>query len=330
MPISALNEHLEDTLDRFAWEEWAQMGILATAGPPRTWVQDPEALLLFTFEVARRDPRLFDETLDWLITNEQLMNLRRLRSLAVDPEDRSLAEAVIAWLGRQRPKARFAANPRTAPSARAEPLFFQEHFPVLHPDETFAEHGWLRPAFSGTRRSMPPTVDAPINLSFRLRLLFGLSARAELARLLLTMEERGVTSTTLARNAGYTKRNVHEALTALEQAGVVSAFGTGYELRYRIDHERWSAFLEIPESIEHVDWIPILLSLRRTLRWSRAALRSQNSDYLIASSARDLIEQIRPDLSATGIKIPSQRRASTALDDLRTIIDQVSEFLDLT
>jgi hypothetical protein len=27
---------------------------------------DPEALLLFTFEVGRNDPRLFDEVLDWL------------------------------------------------------------------------------------------------------------------------------------------------------------------------------------------------------------------------------------------------------------------------
>jgi hypothetical protein len=329
MLISELSTDLEDILDRFAWEEWSQMGVLATAGPPRRWAQDPEALLLLTFEVARGDPRLFDEVLDWLITNEQLVNLRRLRTPAVDPEDQALSEAVIAWLGHHRPKARFAQSTRPQPLAEARPLFFQESFPVAHPDETFAEHGWLRPAFAGTRKSMPPAIDAPINLSFRLRLLFGLTARAEIARLLFTMEDPGVTSATLARSAGYTKRNVHEALSSLELAGVVSAFATGHEFRYRIDRDRWSAFLEIPETIEHIDWIPIFLSLRRTLRWLRQPSRSQDSEYLISSSARDLLERIRPDLEGAGIEVPQRRRAGTALDDLLAVMNRVAEFLDM-
>ncbi len=42
---------------------------------------DPEALLLFTIEVARLDPRPFDETLDWLATNGTLLSLTRLRHL---------------------------------------------------------------------------------------------------------------------------------------------------------------------------------------------------------------------------------------------------------
>jgi hypothetical protein len=329
MLISDVKTQLEDVLDRFAWEEWSQMGVLATSELPRQWAQDPEALLLFTFEVGRGDPRLFDEILDWLLTNEQLVNLRRLRSLAVDEEDQSLCEAVIAWLGRQRPKARFARAERPESSAEAQPLFFQEHFPIMHPDPTFAEHGWLRPTFTGSRRSMPPAIDAPINLSFRLRLLFGLSARAELVRLLFTMEDPGVTSATLARSAGFTKRNVHEALSSFELAGVVSAFGSGSELRYRIDRERWGAFLEVPESIRHVDWVPILLSLRRAIRWVRDTSRSQQSEYLVSSSARDLLERIRPDLEASGVEMPARRRAATALDDLLYVLNQVSEFLDM-
>jgi hypothetical protein len=81
------------------------------------------------------------------------VNLRRLRSLAVDPEDQALTEAVIAWLARQRPKARFAQPTPINP----QPLFFQDDFPIAGPDPAFAEHGWLRPAFTGTRKSMPPT-----------------------------------------------------------------------------------------------------------------------------------------------------------------------------
>jgi hypothetical protein len=122
---------------------------------------------------------------------------------------------------------------------------------------------------------------------------------------------------------------VHEALSAFELAGVVSSFGAGYELRYRTDHERWVAFLEIPESIEHVDWIPILLSLRRTLRWIREARRSERSEYLFSSSARDLLEQIRPDLQAAEVEVPPRRRALTAVDDLVMVVNQIFAFLDI-
>lgn len=328
MSISELSEQLEESLDRFAWEEWAQMGIFATAGPPRKWAQDPEALLLFTFEVGRGDPRLFDEVLDWLITNEQLVNLRRLRSLSVDPEDQALTEAVIGWLGRQKPKARFAQTGLRQPQPAVQPLFFDEGFPVGQPDAAFAEHGWIRPAFTGTRKSVPPTIDAPINLTFRLRLLFGITARAELARLLLTMAP-GATGATLARAAGFTKRNVHEALSSFERAGVVSVVGIGHELRYRIDHERWSKFLELPESIQHVDWVPMLLSLRRMLRWSREARRTEPSTYLFASRTRDLIERMRVDLLAAGIEVPKGRRAETALDDVLLVTNQIYAALDI-
>ena len=315
----------------FAWEEWAQMGILATAGPPRKWAQDPEALLLFTFVVARSDPRLFDEVLDWLATNEELVSLRRLRSLAVDPEDRALIDAVIAWLGQQRPKARFSSAEQPRSSHVRESLFFDESFPIAQHDAAFADHGWLRPAVVIQQKSGHPDLDAPINLSFRLRHLLGLAARAEVVRLLFTMRDSGTTVAKLARSAGYTKRNVHEALASLEQAGVIGVFRAGNELRYRIDHQRWSTFLLVTEPMEYVDWPPLLLSMRRVVRWLRRAEEAERSEYLLSSSARDLIERIRPDLEETGIDLSHRRRlvAATAIDDLIVAMNLVFDRLDV-
>lgn len=77
MQISALRARLNSALLEFAWDEWAQMGVLTTR--EHRWAQDPEALLLLTLEVARDDPRLFDEVLDWLVRNEPLISLRRIR-----------------------------------------------------------------------------------------------------------------------------------------------------------------------------------------------------------------------------------------------------------
>src|SRR3954471_6786518 len=81
----------------FCWRQWAQLGIFAQADHRDEWAIDPEALLIFTLTVARSDPRLFDEVLDWVVLNGRLLSIQRLRNLADDPDDRQLLEATLAW-----------------------------------------------------------------------------------------------------------------------------------------------------------------------------------------------------------------------------------------
>jgi hypothetical protein len=54
------------------------MGISAVPHRHSPWAQDPEALIVFTLEIARADPRLFDELMDWMLCNESLLSVRRL------------------------------------------------------------------------------------------------------------------------------------------------------------------------------------------------------------------------------------------------------------
>ena len=62
------------------------------------WAVDPEALVLFTIGIGRRDPRLFDEMLDWVASNRELLSKQRLRNLARRfPLPSALVAAVIAW-----------------------------------------------------------------------------------------------------------------------------------------------------------------------------------------------------------------------------------------
>jgi hypothetical protein len=67
---------------------------------------------------------------------------------------------------------------------------------------------------------------------------------------------------------------------------------------------------------------------RRSTRTTRG-YDHQLSDYLLSSSARDLLERIRPDLEESGIDVPHRQLAATALDDLLAVIHRVSERLDL-
>jgi hypothetical protein len=84
----------------------------------------------------------------------------------------------------------------------------------------------------------------------------------------------------------------------------------------------------VREPIEHVDWPPLLLSMRRVARWFRSTADADLSDYLVSSSARDLIERMRPDLEEAGVAVPPRQRAATAVDDLLAVISRLFERLD--
>lgn len=87
-------------------------------------------------------------------------------------------------------------------------------------------------------------------------------------------------------------------------------------MRYWTDQPRWCTFLNVREPFQNVEWVPIPLSLRRVLRWSRTSRGADLTDYLLVSGARDLLERIRSDLAAAGVALPSSQRSDTAVEDL--------------
>ena len=307
--LHALNRRLSEQLVAFAWDQWAQMGILASAHRHSRWAQDPEALIVFTLEVARDEPRLFDELLDWMLLNESLLSVRRLRAMCIDEEDRALVDGTLRWLAGQRPRARLAGGQATKASGILESLF-RTDIPFTHMSESFAAAGLARPPLQPSGKSRAPDSSLPINLAFRLRQILGVGIRAEAVRILLGIGAPRVTAQVLARGSAYSKRNVHDALAALSAAGVVSAVTVGGELRYDADREAWAALLRVDpiELPAHRDWRELLAALRKILRFTGQAELEELSDYLLSSRIRDLLEAIRPQLAYAGIPI---RTAST-------------------
>jgi hypothetical protein len=301
MTVAELRSDLQQRLAAFAWDQWAQMGISA---PPRRedpWAADPEALLLLTFEVGRGEPRLFDEVLDWLAVNERSISVQRLRNLARDEADEALVDAVLGWLGEQRRRARFEAR---AASADEPQLFFRDsNVPVAEPDPAFLAQGFLRPGPERSGGSQVPLRLRPINFAFRLRSLLGIGARAEVMRILLTIDAPWVNAQGLAAMTAFNKRNVQEALNSLRDAEEISAHGLGNEQRFSAPLDRWRTFLELESLPTHVDWPQIFAAYRRLLRWLADPAHEELSDYMLGSKARTLVEEIRPDLSFAGIAI---------------------------
>jgi hypothetical protein len=307
MLISDLRVDVRRRLRLFAWDQWAQMG-LSSGGPLRSdrWAQDPEALLLFTFEAARTDPRLFDEVLDWLALNERLISSQRLRNLCRGELDRTLVDSALAWTARIRAK-----NPGDPWISVERELPAHVVFKGLRADPgradpSFAAHGWLKQPTARSGKSQPPDLFAPINFAFRLRSILGVGARSEVARFLLTVRASNVTAQVVAESAGYAKRNVHDALTLFSSAGVMGSVAVGNEQRYDIDREGWSALLGVTEDDLPTErsWPQLLYALRRLLRWLEDEQLEDPSPYMQASEARRLAGEITPELRYAGVKIP--------------------------
>ena len=331
MPTSPLRRSLDAALLDFAWSEWAQMGVLASAPRRSPWAEDPEALIVFTLEVARDDPRLFDELLDWLLRNEPLVSVRRLRSFAVDPEDRRLVDGALTWVDAHRPRARLRGRRQPQPSGEPAPLFTESDFPMREPDPSFLSAGFVRPPVEPSGKSQAPDLRAPINLAFRLRQVLGLGARTEVVRLLLTSAAPSMSTADLAAGAGYARRNVLDAVGALQEGGVVSAVRGAGGQRFAIDRAAWAALLglgdeQLPEARA---WPQLLGALVRTRRWLRDAEGTDLSDYMRASRARDLMEEIAAPLSIAGIEVANGPGIETAWPDLERTVAYAVARLDV-
>ncbi len=303
MPISTLRDDVQTTLVEFAWSQWAQMGVFASTDRRDAWAQDPEALLIFTLHVARREPRLFDEVLDWLRLNGRLLSGRRLASLCpLGDADRQLVEAAVDWARANGSPVQIAD--RQFAKTGEEQLF--ESVRVANPDELFRLHGYLKPATEPSFNSREPDLRAPINLAFRLRQHFGLaSSRAEIVRFLLTSGVPDANALAIADAAAYAKRNINETLAALVAAGDVERYMRGNEGRYSVDRERWANFLGVaPDELPtYRDWPRVLLALRELDRWLDNARLADLSDYMRASEARALMDGLEPTLTAAGVLV---------------------------
>jgi hypothetical protein len=314
MLISELRERIRQGFLEFAWRQWAQVGLSANITGFDNWAIDPEALILFTIEVARRDPRLFDEMLDWLVSNRRLLTMQRLRNLAVRfPVDPDLVRAVFAWAGEPmlslqsaKSEGRQILHPEGIPIFSRDVLGF-----VTEPDPAFAAHGYIRPQFSRSGKSREPDARQHANLAFQLRHLFGAGSRSEVMRILLTFADGTLDAARISDEAAFAKRNVSDTLASLAASRVVKARWSGNERVYIAYRNKWAELLEAGPSGEYlprfVSWVHLFPPCLEIMSWLESEAETADSEYLISSRARDLIERVTADLESAGLAFPLSR-----------------------
>jgi hypothetical protein len=188
---SELREHVLDAL----WSQWHELGVAATI--PRRHSDDlidPESLIAFTATHSDLDPRLRDESIDWVLRYGTYVSKARLKNVLADwglleePLFREYAATVNA-LGRA-----------GWPAGSAQPLPFRSR-----------------------SRSVLEDLSRPALLSLRIRAVFGVGARAELLRAFLSRPHLAMTAAELSIETSYRKRNVLNELEPLRFAGLVKS-----------------------------------------------------------------------------------------------------------
>lgn len=199
MTISA--ESLRRLAVDLAWGLWAELGVSTWSRTHGGWCVELEPLIAFTAIVAdTHDPRLLRESVDWCVRNERFISRHQLRHVV----------KAQSWPSVDRIAA-FGATVSRHTGTR---------WPAVNGAEAYDFH------LSG--KSQVPSLEQPALLQLRLRAVLGVSARAEIVRVLLTNTAREWSAAEIAERVAYTTRQVTSDLEMLTQGGLIDRVpGTG-------------------------------------------------------------------------------------------------------
>ncbi len=306
---------LDNMLD-FLWRQWSAIGVLGEARARESWVIDPEALLVFTLELGRYEPRLFDETMDWLVTNGHWIDMQRLRGVLKESTDETcrLMGAVSEFLSAQGLERKWKNLAKLC--LKNIPQEHDELFKsikgiqdavIQKRDESFSKFGFFRPVLHLSKKSREVIPTAESNIRFMLRALFGVGSRAECILYLLTHDAGHPAE--VAKAIGLSVRGTQDALIELSKSGLVLTRIKGKrKIEYWLSQERWWEFLskgsfeEIKRPV-WIDWIALFKALV-TVWDTLSEIAKTKSEYIKSSKLRDAMERVGNEFAQSGIDIP--------------------------
>ncbi|MCE5204302.1 MAG: hypothetical protein ABFC80_06580 [Coriobacteriales bacterium] len=312
MSLQNASDALRATLLDLLWAQWTDLGVAGVRGSGQAIV-DPEALALVTLEIGRFDPRLFDEVLDWLARNGDLLDVTRLRRLigSAAPEHQRLARVLIDFMRRFNISTKWAplsdrwqVNEASA-TYSPTPLFRDpagSGLPVFgNPDPFFASYGFIRPPLVLRGMSVRPRPNSPWLVRLAARSLVGIGVRAEVLLYLWTHE--AAHGRLIAARTGYSQRQVSEYLAGLAAAGFAERYPQGKSVQYRlVPGIRWSG----AQQSRYVDWARAFPALAAAYAGLACAAQASTT-YEASTQVRSTLAELRSALPVEGLELPLPR-----------------------
>ena len=265
--MSRLAQEIDALALDLAWSLWAELGVDGATRRHDWQAVDLEPLVIFTAHLDGADHRLRASTIDWCITNTRFASAFRLRHLA-----ERASPATRAAFGRY--SATVRAHAKAPWPGEGDPLT------LFHPE-----------------RIGSPDLRRPSLVQLRLRALVGVSARAEVLKLMLADPERPQPASTLAEDAAYGKGSVAQALEMLTMAGIVQVQPHRNRLLYRLARpgELAQTLQWLPSTFP--DWWPIFSVVEALTAYAHAPVPTDSR----LAALQKLLQQIEHHLHRLGI-----------------------------
>lgn len=305
MSLKDFREALLDRLLTLLWRQWTALGILGVSETEDKWIIDPEALLIFSLELARYEPRLFDEILAWLEVNGEWLDTARLRRLLSNQDARAirvvggaLRYAAERGQGRKwKNLVEYCHGRKPQMGGLLEPLF-KTPAGEFHPraegesiDPGFLAFDFNRPRIRLQKKAGEVPVNGGSNLRFLMRSLFGIGAKSEVLLYLLTHNEGRPRE--MADSVGLFWLSVHQALIDLAKSGLVLKKPYGKKVEYWLSKPKWWSFLattdyQYASEPEWLNWSAIFSAFSLIWRTVDEIATTSPSDYMRGSKLMDI------------------------------------------
>jgi len=275
--LLALAQRLRAAAMEVLWRQWRAVGGQAAARGAARAAVDPEALVLLSLTLVEHESRLADILHDWTLLNSDLLAVQRAKNLAA-----RYPEIV---------RARLAALARLA-TEEAKDLRWKSLIPAGASLDEIAPPGGV-PVRRNKLRAVRVNADEPAALLLRLRLGFGVGARADLLGFLLATPHEWATMRELSAATTYTVAAVRRATEAMEGARLLH-LSAGPPASYGADREAWTELLGLENGLPPWrNWHERFAFVAAFLDWAEAAQAKPLSPYVLGVKTRELLEQHR-------------------------------------
>ncbi len=269
MQLQKYKSDVLDSLLEIVWQQWSSLGVSGYGECSDSIVIDPESLLLFSASIARFDQRLFDEILDWLVTNGRFLNVQRLKTILHEEEYQS-TEVIQAIAGELSQRSKSDLKWRKLaelkkPNQEATNLFFLKNgnfLPVgtTH-DKNFMNYGFLRNPVVYRGMSKPFPLRKVNSMLLQLRGLMGVNSRSEILLYLLVQKQGTIQE--IADQNYYSWKSVQDVLFEMGHSPAIQFPESKRGREYYIHAEPWlQMLLGSPQpDIQWICWPALFRSL---------------------------------------------------------------------
>jgi len=336
--LKNFNNELQESLLTLLWQQWCICGVQGHAQEPPDWCIDPEILILLTCSIGRREPRMFDEMLDWLKSMHGMINLQRLKNIAKsgDFTGKSVLPAVAEYLDNIL-KNQAWSNAVQKISEPIEPhkpfFFFKDGRPMGSfgkVDSTFEKHGFLRGPISLKGLVGPFNLRHPACLLLRFRSFLGATSRSAISLYLCTHPDNpGENPTQIAKEIGHAQKAVQNSLVSMSKSGYVMRREHKRDTLYSITPEMKKALLQdLKAEPIWCNWIPIAGFLEKIWLTFNTDKFLKSNPMVQSIKLREIIDNFKIPISKSGLPVMLDSRGHLEGEEyVGWVLEKVKEMM---